>query len=50
MQPLFPEIKPYARHRVQVDAGHNLYVDESGNETGAAGYISSRRTRQRLRV
>ncbi len=34
MQPLFPEIKPYARHRVQVDAGHNLYVDESGNETG----------------
>ena len=34
MQPLFPEIKPYARHRLQVDALHNLYVDESGNTAG----------------
>jgi proline iminopeptidase len=34
MQTLFPEIKPYARHRLQVDARHNLYIDESGSATG----------------
>ncbi|HKI75423.1 MAG TPA: prolyl aminopeptidase [Pseudomonadales bacterium] len=30
MLPLYPEIKPYARHKVKVDDIHELYVDESG--------------------
>ena len=30
MLPLYPEIKPYARHMVRVDDTHELYVDESG--------------------
>lgn len=30
MLPLYPEIKPYARHKVKVDDTHELYVDESG--------------------
>lgn len=30
MLPLYPEIKPYARHMVKVDDIHELYVDESG--------------------
>ena len=34
MLPLYPELKPYARHRLKVDDIHDLYVDESGNEAG----------------
>ncbi|WP_044875108.1 prolyl aminopeptidase [Pseudomonas sp. LFM046] len=34
MQPLYPEIKPYARHELAVDAPHVLYVDESGTPEG----------------
>ncbi|XOV87076.1 MAG: prolyl aminopeptidase [Pseudomonadota bacterium] len=30
MLPLYPEIKPYARHMIKVDDVHELYVDESG--------------------
>lgn len=30
MLPLYPEIKPFARHKVKVDDIHELYVDESG--------------------
>ena len=32
--PLYPEIKPYARHRHKVDGVHELYVDESGSVDG----------------
>lgn len=31
---LYPEIKPYAVHRIPVDAPHVLYVEESGNPKG----------------
>ena len=34
MLPLYPEIKPYARHALGVDAPHVLYVDESGSADG----------------
>ncbi|MFP6806251.1 MAG: prolyl aminopeptidase [Pseudomonadales bacterium] len=34
MLPLYPEIKPYARHRLQVDDIHELYIDESGSVDG----------------
>lgn len=34
MQTLYPEIKPYARHRLAVDHPHELYVDESGTPDG----------------
>lgn len=34
MFPLYPEIKPYARHRLKVDDTHELYVDESGQLDG----------------
>ena len=34
MQTLYPEIKPYARHELAVDAPHVLYVDESGSADG----------------
>ena len=34
MFPLYPEIKPFARHRLKVDDVHELYVDESGNKEG----------------
>ena len=34
MLPLFPAIKPYARHRVKVDDVHELYMDESGTLDG----------------
>ncbi|MGI9323498.1 MAG: prolyl aminopeptidase, partial [Pseudomonadales bacterium] len=34
MLPLYPEIKPYARHRLQVDDLHELYLDESGTPDG----------------
>ena len=31
---LYPEIKPYASHRLKVSALHELYVEESGNPDG----------------
>ena len=34
MQLLYPEIKPYARHELAVQAPHVLYVDESGDPDG----------------
>jgi len=34
MLTLFPEIKPYARHSLAVEAPHVLYVDESGSPDG----------------
>lgn len=34
MLPLYPEIKPFARHRLAVDAPHELYIDESGDPEG----------------
>jgi len=30
MLPLYPEIKPYQRHKLKVDETHELYIDESG--------------------
>ena len=34
MLPLYPSIKPYATHRLQVDPLHELYVEESGSVDG----------------
>lgn len=34
MMTLYPEIKPYARHRLKVGAPHELYVEESGDPGG----------------
>lgn len=34
MHTLFPAIKPYAAHRLKVDAVHELYVEECGNLDG----------------
>jgi proline iminopeptidase len=34
MQIFYPEIKPYQRHQIAVEAPHELYVDESGNPDG----------------
>lgn len=34
MLPLYPEIKPYARHMLKVDDIHEIYVDESGTSDG----------------
>ena len=34
MLPLYPEIKPYARHMLDVDDVHSLYIDESGTPDG----------------
>ena len=34
MLPLYPEIKPYARHMLEVDDIHSLYIDESGTLDG----------------
>lgn len=31
---LYPEIKPYAEHKLQVDNTHTLYIEESGSENG----------------
>ena len=31
---LYPEIKPYATHRLQVEAPHELYLEESGDPDG----------------
>ncbi len=34
MLQLYPEIKPYATHRLEVGDGHTLYVEESGDPEG----------------
>ena len=34
MLPLYPEIKPYTRHRLDVNDVHQLYIDESGTPDG----------------
>ena len=34
MQPLYPEIKPYAQHELAVDDRHTLYVEECGDPDG----------------
>ena len=34
MQLLYPEIKPYARHQLNVDETHTLYLEESGSADG----------------
>ncbi len=34
MHVLYPEIKPYKRHQLQVSGQHELYVDEAGNPQG----------------
>jgi proline iminopeptidase len=34
MTPLYPEIKPYQRHDIEVDDVHTLYVEESGDPQG----------------
>ncbi|MEX0604353.1 MAG: prolyl aminopeptidase [Marinobacter sp.] len=34
MLTLYPDIKPYADHRLAVDAPHELYIEESGNPKG----------------
>lgn len=34
MLTLYPEIEPYARHRLAVDYPHELYLEESGNLDG----------------
>jgi proline iminopeptidase len=34
MHNLYPEIKPYARHDLAVEAPHVLYIDESGSPAG----------------
>jgi proline iminopeptidase len=34
MQVLYPDIRTYAEHRLQVDNIHSLYVEESGNPDG----------------
>ena len=31
---LYPEIKPYAEHRMRVQVPHQLYVEESGDPDG----------------
>jgi len=31
---LYPDIKPYARHKLAVDLPHELYIEESGNPDG----------------
>ncbi len=34
MQPLYPEIKPYAHHELAVDSRHTLYIEECGDPDG----------------
>ncbi len=34
MRTLYPEIFPYKEHHIEVDSGHSLYVEESGNAEG----------------
>lgn len=31
---LYPDIKPYSEHRLEVDEPHTLYIEESGNRDG----------------
>lgn len=31
---LYPDIRPYTRHRLEVDSTHTLYLEESGNRDG----------------
>jgi len=31
---LYPDIKPYQKHTVDVDGEHSLYVEECGNPDG----------------
>ena len=47
MLPLYPEIKPYARHMVEVDGLHQIYVDERYLR-GHSGAVCSRWSRQRM--
>jgi proline iminopeptidase len=32
--PLYPRIEPYVAHRLDVDGGHGLYIEECGNTDG----------------
>jgi proline iminopeptidase len=34
MRDLYPKIKPYASHHIEVGSGHRLYVEESGEPEG----------------
>jgi proline iminopeptidase len=34
MHSLYPAIKPYAQHELQVDNNHKLYIEETGNPEG----------------
>jgi proline iminopeptidase len=34
MMTLYPDIKPYAQHRLAVEPPHQLYIEESGNPEG----------------
>ncbi len=34
MQPLYPKIKPYAVHQLEVDEPHVIYIEESGEPDG----------------
>ena len=34
MRTLYPDIKPYAKHRLAVELPHELYIEESGNPEG----------------
>ena len=34
MKMLYPEIEPFQIHHIQVDSGHTIYVEESGNASG----------------
>ena len=34
MQALYPDIKPYAEHRLKVDDMHELHIEECGNKKG----------------
>ncbi|MBV1884638.1 MAG: alpha/beta fold hydrolase, partial [Gammaproteobacteria bacterium] len=31
---LYPDIRPYSQHRIEVEAPHELYVEECGNRDG----------------
>lgn len=32
--PLFPELQPFATHMLEVEGGHTLYIEQSGNPSG----------------
>jgi hypothetical protein len=38
---LYPDIKPYAEHRLDVDGTHTLHVEESGHCDGIPCYFST---------